>query len=63
MNFKQTKKYIGQRDKLISRIVEINNFIDGEYYKLGVRIVLVHVEIWEKNPILINEDPENVRFS
>jgi len=55
----ETKKYIGQRDKLISRIVEINNFIDGEYYKLGVRIVLVHVEIWEKNPILINEDPEN----
>ena len=47
---------------LDARIKELVNFVDGFYQKLGIRVVLSHVEVWNRtNRAEVSDNPTQVR--
>ncbi|XP_039270659.2 disintegrin and metalloproteinase domain-containing protein 12-like isoform X1 [Styela clava] len=55
------KKFGSNRPKLYEHIKEVVNYLDALYKKLELRIVLLHVEVWEKEDKIVSDAvPENV---
>lgn len=49
------------RKELHEHVKEVVNYLDGMYKKLDLRVVLLHVEVWEKEDKIVSDAvPENV---
>ncbi|KAM6186247.1 disintegrin and metalloproteinase domain-containing protein 8 [Rhynchocyon petersi] len=49
----ETQKY-GNRDALRSRVLEVVNHVDKLYQALSLRVVLVGLEMWSRNKIVVS---------
>ncbi|XP_006880177.1 PREDICTED: disintegrin and metalloproteinase domain-containing protein 8 [Elephantulus edwardii] len=53
----ETQRY-GDRDTLRSRVLQVVNHVDKLYQALSLRVVLVGLEMWTKDKIVVSPEPE-----